>query len=303
MRPNPLHLLLVPALSLLTGCGALTLKADPALSARTLAAPAAAMPAGTGETQDNTAKGLRLARLLRDQGRPQAAAEVYAQLEARNALKALELLEYASVAAPVQGAQDSLALFGRARRALSKEGGTLAPAAHAALCGGLGRARLALGQTDAALGDFDCVLAADPDNVAALNAKGVLLDARGRHAEARALFAHAIEQDPADLRVLNNLALSHLAAGETAEAVRLLAQTEAPQMPALRLNLALAYAIEGQRDDARRTLESFMPAALAKRALEAFEARSQRIAQGAPVGSELLAASRQALALQEADAP
>lgn len=300
-----LAVLIVTANALLSGCGAITLKTEPVLSERTLAAavtPAANKPAADA-APDNSATGLRLARLLRDQGRLLAATEVYAQLERRNALAPLELLEYASVAASVYGAQESLALFGRARRALTRQSGQLSAAAQLTLCLGLGRARLALGQTDAAAADLDCALAADPDSVAALNAKGVILDARGEHAGARALFARAAQIDPADLRVANNLALSHLAAGEVTQALRLLQQNSAAATPEMHLNLALAYTLAGRRQDAQRTLAAMMSPTLTARALDAFDAHRERVAQGAPIGDELLAASRQLIALQEATQP
>lgn len=325
-RPYPLHLLLL-AFGLLGGCGAITVKTDPARSERTIAAStrsalparAAAMPErqataassngnrgarsgnDTAAAQAANADGLRLARLLRDQQRLQAASEVYAQLEQRQALAPLELLEYASVAAAVLPAADSLALYGRARQALRQS--TLSAAASATLCNGLGRARMALGQTDAALADFDCTLQAEPDNVAALNAKGVLLDAAARHAEARALFARANQLAPADLRILNNLALSHLASQDNAEAIRLLRQAQAPDQPALALNLALAYSLQGDQNAASATLRPIMSEALATLALADFSARRARIAAGAPVAGELLAASRQQLALREANGP
>lgn len=303
--PKLVHLLLL-ALGLLGGCGAITVKTDPGHSERLLAAtrtnaavkpavPAAAAKAAPASAAD----GLRLARLLRDQQRLEAAAEVYAQLEQRNALAPLELLEYASVAAAVQPPVDSLALFGRARRAL--EPATLAPAATATVCNGLGRARMALGQTDAALRDFDCTLAADADNVVALNAKGVLLDADGRHAEARTLLERASQLAPADSRILNNLALSYLASRDNARAVRLLRQAQAPDQPALALNLALAYTLQGDERAARTTLLAMMPETLATRALADFSGRRDRIAAGAPVADELLAASRQQLALRESE--
>lgn len=300
--PKPVHLLLL-ALGMLGGCGAITVKTDPGHSERTLAAtrmapPTAAAAKAAKPTPASSADGLRLARLLRDQQRMEAATEVYAQLEQRNALAPLELLEYASVAASVQAPADSLALFGRARRALAHT--TLAPAAAATVCNGLGRARMALGQTDAALRDFECALRADADNVVALNASGVLQDAAGRHAEARVLLERANQLAPADSRILNNLALSHLASRDNAQAVRLLRQAQAPDQPALALNLALAYTLQGDERAARSTLQALMPEALAARALADFTLRRDRIAAGAPVGDELLAASRQQLALREA---
>ncbi|AVJ25886.1 tetratricopeptide repeat protein [Achromobacter spanius] len=261
-----------------------------------------ASPRPLASNGDAAAEGLKLARLLRDQGRYEGAAGVYAQLEQRGSLKPLELLEYASVAAPTQSPRDNLALFGRARRALNEAGTTLTPAATVTLCNGLGRARMALGQRDAALQDFDCTLAADPNNVAALNAKGVLLDASGDHAQARKLLAQAWELDPSDFRVLNNLALSHLASGDAQEAIRLLTQADAVQLPTLKLNLAFAQVLQGDEGAARKTLEGIMAPALVPQALADFTQRRQRIRDGAAVGSELMAASRHVLLLREKEA-
>ncbi|MDQ8035733.1 MAG: tetratricopeptide repeat protein [Bordetella sp.] len=291
-------------LTTLSACGGITIKADsgPGTGTRNLpatptgqGAPAPKPPADQAEV---AAEGMKLARLLRDQGRFEGAAGIYAQLEQRGSLKPLEMLEYASVAAQVQTPADSLALFGRARRAITESGTSLSAPATATLCNGLGRARMALAQTDAALADFDCTLRADPNNIAALNAKGVLLDARGQHDEARKLLSQALELDPANNRVLNNLALSHLASGDTAQAVRLLSQTDAAQLPTLKLNLAFAQAMQGDEAGARKTLASFMGEEQTAQALAAFGQHRQRIRDGASVAEELLAASRQLLPLR-----
>lgn len=298
----------------LEGCGAISVRNEAVLSSRTL--PAASTVAGlpgampvrqpqeddaarlAAERETRRSEGLRLARLLRDQGRFQAAAEVYAQLDRKQLLTPLELLEYASSGATVQASQESLALFGRARRELQRTGEVLSPAAQVALCGGLGRARLALGQTEDALGDFECVLQQDADNLSALNAKGVALDALGRHEEARAQFARAVALDPADFRVLNNLAISHLASGNLSEAIRLLNQAGATGLPTARLNLALAYLLDGQEAQARQSL-GFLSARMADKALQTLETYRARIRAGAPVATEFLAASRQLLTLRE----
>lgn len=290
----------------LSACGTFS-KIDPAAapSSRNLLTQSSggnASPRPLASNGDPAADGLKLARLLRDQGRYEGAAGVYAQLEQRGSLKPLELLEYASVAAPTQAPRENLALFGRARRALNESGTTLTPAATVTLCNGLGRARMALGQRDAAMQDFDCTLAAEANNVAALNAKGVLLDARGDHAQARKLLAQAWELDPSDFRVLNNLALSHLASGNAQEAIRLLSQADAVQLPTLKLNLAFAQVLQGDEGAARKTLEGIMVPALVPQALADFAQRRQRIQDGSPVASELMAASRHVLQLREKEA-
>ncbi len=293
--------------AMLSACSGITIKADSAAapSSRNLLTQSSgtnASPRPPTSSGDAAAEGLKLARLLRDQGRYEGAAGVYAQLEQRGSLKPLELLEYASVAAPTQSPRDNLALFGRARRALNEAGVTVTPAATVTLCNGLGRARMALGQRDAAMNDFDCTLAADANNVAALNAKGVLLDASGDHEQARKLLSQAWELDPSDFRVLNNLALSHLASGDAQQAIRLLSQADAVQFPTLKLNLAFAQVLQGDEGAARKTLEHIMAPTLVPQALADFAQRRQRIRDGSPVASELMAASRHVLQLREKEA-
>lgn len=302
---KPASVLMLAAL--LSACSGITIKADSSAqpSTRNVLAQsngATIAPRPPANSADSVAEGLKLARLLRDQGRYEGAAGVYAQLEQRGSLKPLELLEYASVAAPTQSPRDNLALFGRARRALNEAGVTLSPGGTVTLCNGLGRARMALGQRDAALSDFDCTLAADANNVAALNAKGVLLDAGGDHEQARKLLSQAWELDPSDFRVLNNLALSHLASGDAPQAIRLLSQADAAQLPTLKLNLAFAQVLQGDETAARKTLEGIMAPTLVQQALDDFAQRRQRIRDGAPVAAELMAASRHVLRLREKEA-
>lgn len=291
-----LFLSLCALLGLLSGCGTITVRDAPNTATRNLPETASKQ---AKQTQSNAATGLKLARMLRDQGSYEAASGIYAQLERRGELQPLELLEYASVAAQIQTPQDSLALYGRTRRALQESGIKTNPASTAALCNGLGRARMALGQSDAALADFDCTLAAQPDDLTALNAKGVLLDARGEHAQARTLFNQAHEIAPADFRVINNLALSWLASGDSTQAIRLLSQAQVPEWPTLRLNLAFAQALAGDEEQARKTLSELMSPALAQHALDEFARRRERIRNGEPLAQELLEASRSLLPLRE----
>lgn len=295
--------------ALLSACGGLTIRAEsgPGPTTRNTPPKAAAASTPPRTVTDPAADGLQLARLMRDQGHYEGATEIYGQLEQRGHLKPLELLEYASVAASIQSPQDSLALYGRARRALRESSATTTPDATATLCNGLGRARMALGQRDAALKDFDCTLAVAPDNVIALNAKGVLLDAQGAHDQARALLQQANDVDPADLRVVNNLALSHLAAGDAAKAEQLLSQAtqnhQTPLWASLQLNLAFAQWLQGQEARASQSLSALMDDGQVRQTLADFTQSRERIQGGSPVAAELLAASRQWLALREKAQP
>lgn len=254
------------------------------------------------ELTGSLAEGLRLARMLRDNGRMEGAAGIYARLDQRGELKGASLLEYATVAATVSPPRQALALFGRARQEMGGDPMALPPATGVALCNGLGRARLALGQTDAALGDFDCALKLDDANTVALNGKAVILDAQGKHEQAQALWRHAQEIDPADFTLLNNLALSYLSQGKTDETIRLLRQLDMPRnMPTLTLNLALAYLLENQPEQADQALRQLVSERQAEQLQAQLMRYSARIREGEPVAAELLAASRQMLALQDQD--
>lgn len=254
------------------------------------------------ELTGSLAEGLRLARMLRDNGRMEGAAGIYARLDQRGELKGALLLEYATVAATVSSPRQALALFGRARQEMGGDPMVLPPATGVALCNGLGRARLALGQTDAALGDFDCALKLDAVNTVALNGKAVILDAQGEHEQAQALWRQAQEIDPADFTLLNNLALSYLSQGKTAETIRLLRQLDMPRnMPTLTLNLALAYLLENQPEQADQALRQLVSERQAEQLQAQLMRYSTRIREGEPVAAELLVASRQMLALQDQD--
>ncbi|WP_304168360.1 tetratricopeptide repeat protein [Lonsdalea britannica] len=239
-------------------------------------------------------EGLRLARLLRDQGRLEAASEVYARLDSRGKLDGGELLEYASVAAPVRPPLQVLGLYGRARQQL----GASTPPQTLAICVGMGRAQLALGRGQMAQQDFRCALDVAPNNASALNGMGVVMDAAGRHDEARALFDKALRSDPADVAALNNLALSWLNSGQADKAVSLLRSSEL-RHPSVKLNLALAYLYAGRDEDARGAIASVavperidgLVAELSRRAADLRQSRGQ--------GEALLLASRQPLSLGE----
>lgn len=247
-------------------------------------------------------EGLRLARMLRDNGRMEGAVGVYSRLDQRGELKGALLLEYATVAATVQPPRETLALFGRVRQELGGNPQALPPATGVAICNGMGRARLMLGQNDAALTDFDCTLALDPENTVALNGKAVLLDANGAHEPAQLLWRRAQELAPADYNVLNNLAVSYLAQGKAEETIRLLAPLDAPRnVPAVTLNLALAYLLADQPQQARSALQGLVSARVATQLLQELSVYRDRIGEGRPVAQELLAASRRMLALQDTD--
>lgn len=72
----------------------------------------------------------------------------------------------------------------------------------------LTKALLAQKRPDEALQVLDSVLVAAPGDLRALNAKGVVLDSKGRHDAARAVYRQALETEPGNQMLHHNLNLS-----------------------------------------------------------------------------------------------
>lgn len=245
---------------------------------------------------------LKLARVLRDNGRLEGAFEVYQRLDQRSPLKGAYLLEYASVAAAVRPPRDAWALYDRARQ--QSDLAALDPAQRQALCGGLGRAALALGNASSAEQNFSCALNVEGEpgqRAQLLNGLGVAQTLLGQRRAARESFQQALALEPGYSPATNNLALSWLADGERSKAIGLLNGARQSGEVALQLNLALAWVLDGHDDTALRILEENLEPHYAQDILERFRATRERIANGAPVDSELLAASQQPLKLASRD--
>ncbi|MFK0093494.1 tetratricopeptide repeat protein [Pseudomonas sp. NPDC090592] len=255
-------------------------------------------------TGHEAGEALKLARVLRDNGRLSGAIEVYQRLDERQPLKGAYLVEYASVAAAVRPARDAYALFDRARREAGAGLHGLSATERQALCGGLGRAALELGNAARAESDLQCALTVQGDahqRAQLLNMLGVAQAQQGRHAASRASFDQALALDPGYSAATNNLALSWLAEGQRGKAIGLLNNARNGGEVSLQLNLALAYVLDGHDDTARRILEERLAPDYASGVLERFQATRQRIESGAPIDSELLAASQQPLQLANQD--
>ena len=242
---------------------------------------------------------LRLAHTLRDNQRLRAAYEVYARMDERGQLQGSYLLEYASVAGSVLPARDSLPLYQRARQALGGDLAALPAIQRHALCSGLGRAYLALGQVAQAERDFRCAIEAAPQDPQALNGLGIAYNLQKRDDDARRQFEKALEINPGFAPALNNLALSWLASGDSGKAIGLLNQSRGQGDISLQLNLALAYVFADQDDTAQAVLLESLEPEYAGRIIEQFRTARARVSAGAPLASELLAASQQPLALSE----
>src|SRR3546814_17025915 len=73
---------------------------------------------------------------------------------------------------------------------------------------------------------FDRALRSKPEDPRAYNALGNLRDQAGEHAAAQILYSQALERDPANFSVRNNLGLSLELDGNRDEAIEVLAELE-----------------------------------------------------------------------------
>ncbi|MCU1743897.1 hypothetical protein, partial [Pseudomonas sp. 20P_3.2_Bac5] len=152
--------------------------------------------------------------------------------------------------------------------------------------------------------NFSCALKVEGEpsqRAQLLNGLGVAQTLLGQRPAARESFQQALALEPGYSPATNNLALSWLADGERSKAIGLLNGARQSGEVALQLNLALAWVLDGHDDTALRILEENLEPHYAQDILERFRATRERIANGAPVDSELLAASQQPLKLASRD--
>lgn len=178
---------------------------------------------------------------------------------------------------------EALAALGQPARAAARfrEAVTSDPSALPARMG-LGRVLLHTDPQDAAA-QFRAVLAARPQDSAALNDLGIARDLRGRHVAAQAAYRAALAAKP-DLRAAQvNLALSLALSGHATEGVRMLrplATTGAA--PRVRQDLAAATAMAGHRAAATAMLATEIPADQAAAAVRAYAALAAAPVPAAP---------------------
>jgi Flp pilus assembly protein TadD len=101
---------------------------------------------------------------------------------------------------------------------------------------------LARKQSAEAAAAFDRVLASEPGNLRALNGAGLARDDLRQHAAAQGFYRRALELDPEDRTVRNNLGLSLALSGRRDEAVAILRKlaSEPDALPRYRQNLDYA---------------------------------------------------------------
>jgi len=133
-----------------------------------------------------------------------------------------------------------------------------------------GLAQIASARPQEALQPLTLVAEAEPDNWRVRSALGAALDQLGRFSEARLAYQEALALQPNDPRILTNLGVSHIMAGEPADAEPILRQAAGlPNAPAEpRQNLAIALALQGRFDEAEQIERVDLPPAQAAQNIE-----------------------------------
>jgi tetratricopeptide (TPR) repeat protein len=113
-----------------------------------------------------------------------------------------------------------------------------------------------LEQNDKALADYGKALALEPQYASAHNARGVLYEKLGKLKQAEDDYEAAIRCDPGHAHAYFSLGNIHMARGEYAKAIRrnLTATKLWPEHPAFCYNLACAYALHGDTEEALAAL-------------------------------------------------
>ncbi len=168
---------------------------------------------------------------------------------------------------------DALTSMGRTSEATSAYQEALAADANSAPAK-LGLGRLYLG-SDPARSEalFLDALNNDPRNAQVLNNLGIARDLQGKHADAQVSYGEAIAAAP-DLRAPQvNLALSLAMSGKAAEAVRIMRPIGERQdaTPRERHDLAAVLAMDGRRDEAARLLRADLEGQQADEAISGFQ--------------------------------
>jgi Flp pilus assembly protein TadD len=137
---------------------------------------------------------------------------------------------------------------------------------------GLAAALISMGQPVMAERQLEALLQADPHDFKALNAIGVALDMQGRHAEAQAKYRQGIEIAPAYLPLRSNIGLSLAISGQPQEAIAQLTPIAGSRTAdgRVRQNLAFAYAMAGDLENALQISRRDMDEANAQRQLSYF---------------------------------
>ena len=157
----------------------------------------------------------------------------------------------------------------------------------------MGKSLLALDRVEEASIHFRQMLGYGSDTKA-YNGIGVTMDLLAEHREAQLMYLKGLEIDSDYIPILNNLALSYVLSGDSDEAIKIFKRINFGRTgnPKLRQNLAMAYAMVGNEQEAERVSRIDLTPEEAQQNLDFFgRLRDQRIQ--ALLGHDSIAATQE----------
>jgi Flp pilus assembly protein TadD len=135
---------------------------------------------------------------------------------------------------------------------------------------GWGHALVGLDQLPLARTQYEAALKLNPNDYRTLNGLGVIGDMMGDHVSAQAYYRRGLAIEPNSLALQNNFGLSLALSGNFDESIRILKvlAVNPGATPRNRLNLALAYGLAGQSDEAARASRNDLDEVSIQRNLE-----------------------------------
>jgi Flp pilus assembly protein TadD len=131
----------------------------------------------------------------------------------------------------------------------------------------IANAEIDMGQPDQAVDMLDKALAITNNDAMLYNSKGVALDMLGKYTQARNAYDTAISLDPQQAATFKtNLAMSYISTEYYTKAINLLLPLveSGNATPSTRQNLALAYGLKGDTENAMKYASKDLPAAQAE---------------------------------------
>lgn len=126
-----------------------------------------------------------------------------------------------------------------------------------------GRKLLAAGRAGESIAVLEGAAAAGAADWRLLSALGSAYDQQGRYAEARSQYGKALELEPGEITVLNNMGMSYALEGDLKKAESTLREVlllpKAAAEPRIRQNLALVVGLQGRFDEARKIASEDLP--------------------------------------------
>jgi Flp pilus assembly protein TadD len=180
---------------------------------------------------------------VRSGGAEMVAADALGRAYAKNPKDVATAMRYAEGLQMSGRAEQSLAVMRKLAIDHPKERQVLA---------GYGKALAAAGELEPALDAVRRAQTPEYPDWKLVSAEAAILDQLGRQAEARRLYARALEMRPGEASVLSNLGMSHLLGGDLKQAETYLRQAAQAQGAdsRVRQNLALVVGLQGRFSEA-----------------------------------------------------